>query len=187
MEQTTDEVAVRRMNWGCGSNIEKGWINVDRRDNLRGLDINCDIRDGLPLEDDSIDYIASMMALQEVPYDSLVPVLSELRRVLKPDGVLRLGLPDLERLVAAYQGGDRDFFLIPDEDMKSLGGKFILMTIWYGYTRTLFVWEFAEEMILRAGFSAVRRSSYRQTESPYPGIVELDNREPETLFVEAVK
>jgi len=40
-----------------------------------------------------------------------VPVLAELRRVLKPGGVLRLVLPDLLKGVDAYRRGDRDYFL----------------------------------------------------------------------------
>ena len=177
---------IRRLNFGCGHRGEPGWINCDRKTH-RTIEVSCDVLEGIPIPDDSIDYIASMMALQEIPYPDLVPVLQELRRVLKPGGVLRLGLPDLNRLIKAYQTENRDFFLIPDEDMKSFGGKFILMTIWYGYTRTLFVYEFAEELLLRAGFSSISECSYQQSKSSYEGITELDNREAETLFVEAVK
>ena len=45
--------------------------------------------------------------------------------------------------------------------------------------------EFVEELLGRSGFAAVHHVGYRQTRSPYPGIVELDNRERESLFVEA--
>src|SRR5687767_620673 len=89
---------IRRLNWGCGHGGEPGWINSDRNEG-RGIDLTCDILQGLPLESGSIDYAVSIHALQEVPYPDLVPVLRELRRVLRsPDaaerqpGVLRLGL-----------------------------------------------------------------------------------------------
>jgi hypothetical protein len=106
---------------------------------------------------------------------------------LKPDGVLRLGLPDLERGIAAYQRGDRDYFHVPDEDARTVGAKFVTQMIWYGYSRSLFVHEFVMELLERAGFAQVRRCEYRQTASRWPEIVELDNRERESLFVEAVK
>src|SRR4029453_1579702 len=100
----------------------------------------------LPLPDESIDYIASIHALVELPYPDLLPVLGELRRVLKTGGVLRLALPDLLKGVAAYHRGDRDYFLIPDEDAQSLGAKLVTQLAWYGYSRTLFTPEFAEEL-----------------------------------------
>lgn len=180
------EVGVRRLNWGCGGSAEPGWINSDQGD-YPGVDIVCDIRDGLPLESDSIDYVVSIHALPEVPYAELVPVLQELRRVLKPDGVLRLALPDLEKGFEAYRRGDGDYFLIPDEDMESIGGKLILQLIWYGYSRTLFVRDFVEEILRKAGFREVRHVRFRETSSGHADIVLLDNREAESLFVEAIK
>ena len=177
---------MRRLNWGCGPRPEPGWINSDQKEGP-GIDISGDIRAGLPLESDSIDYAVSIHALQEVPYPDLLAVLHELRRVLKPGGVLRLALPDLLKGVEAYRRGDRDYFLIPDEDAESLGAKLVVQVIWYGYSRTLFTHEFIEEMLVRAGFSRVSHCSYKATGSPYPEIVALDNREQESLFVEAVK
>jgi hypothetical protein len=59
--------------------------------------------------------------------------------------------------------------------------------IWFGYSRSLFVHDFVEELLERAGFTQVNRCRYRQTGSPWPDIVELDNRERESLFMEAVK
>jgi len=180
------ELAVERLNWGCGSWAEPGWINSDVKDGP-GIDLSCDIREGLPLESDSIDYAVSIHALPEVPYPELVPVLRELRRVLKPGGVLRLALPDLDKAIAAYQRGDRDYFLVPDTDARSIGAKFVLQMIWYGYSRTLFTHDFAEELLADAGFRRVDRCRYRETASTFPEIVVLDNRERESLFVEAVK
>jgi SAM-dependent methyltransferase len=177
---------LRRLNWGCGTQPEPGWINSDRKQ-APGIDISCDIREGLPLADESIDYAVSIHALPEVPYPDLVPVLTELRRALKPGGTLRLGLPNMEHAIDAYHRGDRDWFLIPDDEMSSLGGKLITQLIWYGYSRTLFVPEFAEELVRRAGFAQVHHLASGQTASPFPEIVALDDRPLESFFVEAVR
>jgi predicted SAM-dependent methyltransferase len=174
------------MNWGCGEHPEPGWLNSDIKD-VPGIDIVADVRSGLPLETACIDYITSIHALPELPYPDLVPALAELHRVLKPGGVLRLALPDLEQGIAAYQRGDGDYFHVPDQDARSLGAKFVIQMVWYGYSRSLFVFEFIEELLERAGFAQVNRCQYKQTASPWPEIVELDNRERESLFVEAVK
>ena len=176
----------RRLNWGCGGEPEPGWINSDRKDSP-GVEISCDIRDGLPLADGSVDYIVSIHALPEVPYPDLVPVLAELRRVLAPGGVLRLALPDLGRAVDAWRGGDRAYFLVGDDEMKSLGGKLIAQLVWYGYSRTPFVPEFAEELLRRAGFSEINHVEFSRTASAHPEIVSLDNRPAESFFVEAVR
>ena len=181
---TPTAAAVRRLNWGCGGHTLPGWINSDQKEG-DGIDLTCDIAQGLPLETGSMDYVVSIHALPEVPYDRLVPVLAELRRVIRPGGILRLCLPDLIKGIRAYERGDRDYFLVPDEDAKSLGAKLVTQLIWYGYSRTLFTHEFIEEMLLKAGFTQVVRCTYQQTSGQDPEIVELDNREPESLYVEA--
>lgn len=183
---STEQSTIRKLNWGCGGDARPGWINSDKG-NHPSIDLVADIRDGLPLDTDSIGYAVSVHALPEIPYPDLVPALQELRRVLEPGGVLRLALPDIDRGIKAYHEGDRDYFLIPDEDARSVGSKFILQMIWYGYTRTLFNYEFTAELLERAGFTTIHRCDYRETKSAFPDIVELDNRERESFFVEAVK
>ena len=98
-----------------------------------------------------------------------------------------MALPDLLNGVRAYDRQDRDYFLVPDEDAQSMGAKLITQIIWYGYSRTLFVPEFIEELLIKAGFRQVTHCHYQQTASSFPEIVTLDNREKESLFVEAVK
>ena len=180
------ETEVRRMNWGSGEFPDVGWINSDIKEGP-GVDIACDIRDGLPLETSSLDYIVSHHALVEIPMSEIVGVLQELRRVLKPGGVLRLGLPDLDKGINAYVENDLDYFLIPDKDAATIGGKFITQVLWYGYSRTLFTRDFAEELLRKAGFREVVDCAFRETKSEHPEIVGQDTRERESFFVEATK
>jgi predicted SAM-dependent methyltransferase len=180
------EAGIRRLNWGCGAEGVPGWINSDIKEGP-GIDISCDITEGLPLATDSIDYAVSVHALPEIPYLVVHDVLQELRRVLKVGGYLRLALPDLDKGIDAYRRNDRFYFLVPDDDARSIGAKFITHMIWYGYTRTLFTRDFAEEILRNAGFRHVEHVGFQHTASPYPEIVELDDREAESLFVEAIK
>ena len=185
-EEGREPGEVRRLNWGCGDWTEPGWINSDIKE-ASGVDLVADIRDGLPLETDSIDYAVSIHSLPEIPFTEIVPALTELRRVLKPGGVLRLALPDLDKGIDAYHRKDTEYFKVPDQDAKSVSAKFVTQMVWYGYSRSLFTREFIEEQLQKAGFSKVEHLSFKQTASRFPGIVELDNREQESLFVEAIK
>src|SRR5262249_7350607 len=175
---------MRRLHWGCGDITPAGWINADIAPGP-GIDISCDILDGLPLENGSIDYISSQHALQELKIINQLDALRELHRVLKPDGVLRLGLPDVDRAIAAYQSGRQEYFT--DWDWNTISGNFITHILDYNYTKTPFTYEFAEELLRKSGFRTVCRVAYRQTTSFYPDIVELDNRREESFYVEAIK
>jgi hypothetical protein len=113
--------------------------------------------------------------------------LKELRRVLVPDGVLRLGLPDLDQAIRAYLAGDHAYFYVPDCDAQSIGTKLVTQLVWYGSVRTPLTFDCIEEWLLREGFGDIRRCDFRRTLSPYPDIVTLDNRPRESFFVEARK
>jgi len=176
----------RRLNWGCGDHLGAGWINSDAK-RAPGVDLVADIRDGLPLAEGSIDYAVSVHALPELSYREQLPALRELLRVLRPGGALRLVLPDLDRAIDAYRQGRRDHFEVPAEEAGSDGGRFISHILWFGYSRTLFTVDFAAELLERAGFEQVERCTHRRTGSPFGGLIELDNREWESLYVEARK
>jgi len=179
-------MTVRRMNWGCGCDRHEGWLNTDRR-MLRGVDVCADIRWGLPFPDASFEYIASNHALQMLAYGELIPALGELRRVLRPGGVLRMGLPDMDRAIDAYRAGDPGYFYVPDDDAATLGGKLSVQLTWYGSSQALFNFDYARELLEKAGFNDITRSSFRHSESGYAEVASIDNRERESFFVEATK
>ena len=177
---------VRRLQFGCGAFAADGWINTNLTPGP-GVDISCDVRDGLPLPSGNIEYIASMHALVELPYLEVVPALRELHRVLAPGGVLRLGLPDLDRAIDAYKSGDRGYFSIPDEETESIDGKFVVQMTWYGTNLMMFTVPLARELLKRAGFRVIRQTEYGRTTSRFREIVALDNRPRASFFVEAFK
>jgi predicted SAM-dependent methyltransferase len=135
----------------------------------------------------SLDYIVSIHVLQDLPYFDLLPALRELYRVLKPGGILRVGLPDLDKAIQAYLRNEASYFYIPDRDGQSIGAKLITQIIWYGSVRTPFTFDFLEELLRQAHFQDVARCRYRESKSQYTDIVTLDNRERESLFAEATK
>src|SRR4051794_35614670 len=118
-----------RLNWGCGERPARGWVNSDVRD-LPGIDLCCDIRDGLPTPGGYFDYVVSIHALQMLAYAELLPALAELRRVIRPGGTPRLALPDLDRAITAYRSNDHRYFCVPDEDEATIGGKLVAHILW---------------------------------------------------------
>jgi predicted SAM-dependent methyltransferase len=177
---------VRRLNWGCGSHVGDGWINSDIKE-APEIDLVADIKKGLPLDANSIDYAVSVHALPELSYSDLIPALGEIRRVLKPAGVLRLVLPDLRRAIDAYMAGDDRYFHLVAKDTTTPGGRLITQMLWYGYSRTLFTADFSAELLQKAGYVNIVLCEAHQTASEFPEIVELDNREAESFYVEATK
>lgn len=177
---------IKRLNVGCGPHHMPGWLNADLNVGP-GIDLVGDIRTGLSLDTGSIQYVVAMHMLQDLPYPDIPVALRELQRVLMPGGVLRLGLPDLEKAIRAYMADDHGYFHVPDGDARAIGTKLITQIIWYGSVRTPFTFDCIAELLVREGFRHVRRCAFGQTASIYPDIVQLDNRPRESLFVEAMK
>jgi len=177
---------VRRLNWGCDRNARRGWINSDRTAGP-GIDVVADIREGLPIESGTIDYAVGVHALHELAYSELAPVLAELLRVLRPAGTLRLVVADLDASIRAYTEHDDDHFHTAPDEVRSRGGRFIAHLLQCGRARTLFTFDFAEELLLDAGFVDVTRCGSGETASRLQEIVELDCREGESIFIEATR
>jgi SAM-dependent methyltransferase len=185
-EAPAEESTPTRLNWGCGEHLGAGWINSDVKDEP-GVDLVADIRRGLPLADDSIDCAASVHALPELAFGDQLPALRELLRVLRPDGALRLVLPDFDRAIDAYRAGHDGYFDVPAGEARSAGGRFLAHSLWFGYTRTLFTADFVAELLVRAGFDRVEACPFGRTASPFGGIVGLDNRPAESMCLEGRK
>ncbi len=83
----------RRVHIGCGQESIAGWINVDNRP-LPGVDRVLDVRQGLPFENVAAIYAEHF--LEHLSLEDGLVFLRECRRVLAPDGVLRLSTPNLD-------------------------------------------------------------------------------------------
>jgi SAM-dependent methyltransferase len=177
-------MTVTRLNIGCGKFPRPGWINLDNK--VRpGVDCVADLRRDLPFADASIDYAVAIHVLPHIRLDGLAAALGRVRRVLKPGGVLRLALPDLEKAIEAYRRGAMDYFAIPDTLWKSPGAKLVAQIVWHNDVQTPFTYDLAAEALEKAGFAHPARCGFHETRSRFPAIVECDNRERESFFVEA--
>ena len=100
-ERQTHEVALRMLNVGCGANFHSDWINLD----LVALHANVvthDLNNGLPFESESLDVVYHSHVLEHLDPGGGHALLLECFRVLKPGGILRIVVPDLERIADLY-------------------------------------------------------------------------------------
>lgn len=88
-------------NLGCGSRYHPDWLNFDLNATAPGVQ-SCDLLGGVPLPDDRCDAVFNSALLEHLPPEASSRFLLECRRILKPGGLLRLGVPDLERIARLY-------------------------------------------------------------------------------------
>ncbi len=85
-----------RIHVGCGTDLRAGHVNVDVRDDC-GADVVADAAD-LPFPDASASELLALDVLEHTPYP--LRFLAEWHRVLAPDGVLTLRVPNMQGLAA---------------------------------------------------------------------------------------
>jgi predicted SAM-dependent methyltransferase len=91
-----------RLHIGCGAQSIPGWINIDNQ-GLPGVDQVLDVRQGLPFADAASIYAEHF--LEHLGLAEGLEFLKECRRVLQPDGVLRLSTPNLDWVLASHYRG----------------------------------------------------------------------------------
>jgi len=76
-------------------------VNIDQYPSGDSVIVH-DLRKGIPLRDQSCDVVYHSSILEHFEQDSALIFLKECFRVLKPDGVIRVAVPDLERMCRLY-------------------------------------------------------------------------------------
>lgn len=91
----------RLLNLGCGARFHPHWVNVDVVP-ADGTVLAHDLQKPLPFPDETFDAVYHSHVLEHLRHDRALPFLKECHRVLKPGGVLRVAVPDLESLAGLY-------------------------------------------------------------------------------------
>lgn len=92
---------MKMLNLGCGNRWHKDWINLDFHSNSEFVQKH-NLYEPLPFENASVDAVYSSHVLEHFP-KSFAPIfLKECHRVLRPDGIIRVAVPDLEQIVRNY-------------------------------------------------------------------------------------
>jgi predicted SAM-dependent methyltransferase len=89
------------LNLGCGSQISTEWINLDV--NPYAEEVNFwDASQGIPYDQNSVDVIYHSHLLEHLSENDGRDFLLECYRALKPGGILRIAVPDLEEICKQY-------------------------------------------------------------------------------------
>lgn len=91
-----------KINLGSGQAKLEGYINIDNRAGMNP-DLVCDITEGLPFDNNSVEYIRAFDLLEHIPPNKVVFVMEEIYRVLAVGGIFESSTPDAEYGCAAFQ------------------------------------------------------------------------------------
>lgn len=89
------------LNLGCGSRFHQDWINVDFASTGEGV-IAHNLLQGIPFSDCHFDAVYHSHVLEHFSKEAAPRFLEECFRVLKPGGIIRIAVPDLERIAREY-------------------------------------------------------------------------------------
>jgi SAM-dependent methyltransferase len=89
------------LNVGCGLHFHPEWVNVDVVPASREV-IAADVRKGLPFADEVFDAVYCSHVLEHLPRRDAANLVGQMHRVLRPGGLIRIVVPDLETLAREY-------------------------------------------------------------------------------------
>lgn len=133
---------------GCGEIYSPGFINVDSRffPHIHHVHDVCELS---IFKNEFADLIYASHILEHVPMKKLNQVLVEWKRVLKKDGILRIGVPNFETIIKIYEDKDRDINAIW---MPLMGGQ----EYPDNYHRAVFNKNYLTSLLLDCGFTNVQ-------------------------------
>lgn len=209
-----------RINIGCGSLPTDGWKNYDNSFSVRiaripGLstllgpllspdhrnfiqfvrthDIEfADVIRRIPLPDASVEVVYSAHMLEHLHPHEARACIHEIKRVLRPGGIVRLNLPDLEMLARAYvMDGDANTFMaksmLATPPAETLVRKLRLALIGFRHHLWMYDGRSLCQLLSNCGLFDPQVMKAGTTRIPDPRPLDLYERADQSVFVEAVK
>lgn len=105
---------------GCGDISVPGFINVDARPQPHVHIITTNLFRLTMIPDNVADLIYMSHVLEHVSHRDIIATLREMHRILKDGGVLRISVPDFDRIIDIYQATERDITAI---EQPLMGGQ----------------------------------------------------------------
>jgi SAM-dependent methyltransferase len=198
-----------KVNLACGDGWHcKGWIGIDcktaypygNKEGRKGFDVNCNLLNGLPFQDNSVKRILVSHFLEHVTYNESLKLLKDCYRVLEPGGAVRIVVPDLDLFIDRFIEEDEAFF----RDEETAGGAWLgnltdtfLMNFFshpsYGNTCHKYAYNFGNLSfrLKQCGFKEIVRSGHMRSQFKEFNDKALDSSNSSvplfSLWVEATK
>lgn len=134
---------------GCGDVNSPEFINVDAR-SAPHIHYVRDVCDLSVFPDNYADLVYACHVLEHIRHCALRKTLWEWRRIIKPGGILRLSVPDFDKIVHIYESSDRDINSILGPLMGGQGYE-------YNTHYAVFNQRYLTDKLKEAGFIEVRQ------------------------------
>jgi len=166
---------------GSGGQAKAGWLNID----LAGdpVDLAWNLAKGIPFADNSAAAVFHEHLFEHIPLEAGLVLMDETFRVLRPGGVLRVGVPDAGELLRSYVGDGTYLEAIhPGRPTRLLGAQ----ELFYWHRHTTMYDEETLALTFRAGgFPEPQTREFG--DSNLAVAPDTERRRAETLYMEAVK
>jgi predicted SAM-dependent methyltransferase len=181
-----------RLHFGSGRKLVSGWVNVD----VIGTTPCIDLADGeLPWPDQSFDCAVSQHVIEHLELEGeVLPLLKEVRRVLKPGGEIWLSCPDLEIVCRAYLEDkgrrlrdDRLAHATVPTGLERVPSQQFINKLFNqdGEHKNLFDLEMFQWALSKTGFTDVRRVTPQDLLDRFPEFPRADN-DMHSIYVRAI-
>jgi predicted SAM-dependent methyltransferase len=144
-----------KLHLGCGKKHIPGFIHVDLEDHPH-VDFRVPVDQLRFAQDNEVELIYACHVLEHFGRHEVRPVLREWFRVLRKGGILRVAVPDFAAVARRYQ------------ETGNLGELIGLVSggqrNQYDFHKMVFDEKLLHELLLQAGFVAVKRYNWRQTD-----------------------
>ena len=175
-----------KLNIASGGARRPGWIGLDVSPRA---EISMDLRRPLPLTDGSVALISCEHFCDQLNFPHASDAfLRECHRVLAVGGRARLVLHDARDLARAYLENDTRYF---EESGQGGHPPIVAVNLLFRFNdfhQFLYDFEFFAELLRKAGFEQVIRSSYLRSDVPELVLDETHpDREILSMYIEAIK
>jgi predicted SAM-dependent methyltransferase len=92
----------KMLNLGCGQRYSKDWVNLDFVSSDKENVKTCNLKHGILFPDNYFDLVYHSHLLEHFTKSDAKKLITDCYRVLKPGGVIRIAVPDLEQICKNY-------------------------------------------------------------------------------------
>lgn len=180
-EKIESSVTPLRLHLGCGGEHKSGWVNIDCVGDP--VELAWNLKYGIPFGSGKVDAIFSEHLFEHLPLQSGLALMDDCFRVLKPGGIVRIGVPDAGKLLASYLGDGKYLeSLHPGRPTRLIAAQELFY--WHGHL-TMFDRDTLALLFKAAGFPDPEQREFG--DSGLDECPDTERRRAETIYMEATK